>query len=84
MDEISLTRLKELSAKVEDWVNRYDIEKTVYEDLYRKHERVHRLIEDNPTHFQSKEEHNEACCISGYINICLLARINEMNESDDH
>lgn len=64
--------------------NRYDIEKSVYEDLYREHEKVHQFIEKNPSYFQSKEEHNAAFCLSGYIIICLLARINEMNEFDDH
>ncbi len=83
MSEITLTALKELSVKVEEWVGRYDIERSVFEELYRAHEKVHQYIESNPAHFQSKEEHNEAFCLSGYISICLLARINEINESDD-
>lgn len=79
MSEITLAQPKELSVKVEDWGGRYDIEKNVYEDLYLEHGKVHQFIENNPAHFQSME----AFCLSGYIIICLLVRINEMSESDD-
>lgn len=83
MLEITLLELKKLSVKVEELVSRYDIDRIVYEDLYREHERVHLFIENNLAHFQSKEEHGEAFCLSSYIGICLLARINEINESDN-
>lgn len=84
MDSISLEKLKELSIKVEEWANRYDIEKSFYEDLYSEHVKTHKFIETNPTYFQSKKDHTEALCLSGYISLCLLARINEINETEDH
>lgn len=83
MPEITLASLKELSVKVEEWTDRYDVEESVYRDLLLECEGIQRFIGDNPAHFQSQEEHNEAYCLSCYIIICLLARINEMNESDD-
>ena len=75
--------LKALSVKVLEWVNRYDIEKSFYEDLFKEHEKNQKFIEDNPAHFHSKKEYDEACCLSAFIIICLLARINEINSSCD-
>lgn len=69
--EISLEKLRELSVKVEEWACRYDIEK------------VHKFIEENPAHFQSNKKHNEAYCLSGFIIICLLARLNEISDSEE-
>lgn len=82
MSEVTLAQLKDLSVKVEEWSGRYDIEKSVYEDLYLEHVKVHQFIENNPAHFKSNEEHNEAFCLSGYISICLLSRINEFNDNE--
>lgn len=81
--EITLEKLRDLSVKAEEWSCRYDIEKEIYEDFLKEHEKVHKFIEDNPTHFASEKEHNEACCLSSFIIVCLLARINEINDSED-
>jgi hypothetical protein len=77
MQEITLVKLKELSIKVEEWISRYDIEKSVYEDLCKEHQEISKFIEENPGHFQSKKEHTEAICTNSYIIICLMARIGE-------
>ncbi len=81
MNSVSLEQLKELSNKVEELVNRYDVAKEVYEDLYQEQLTVHRYIEENPGAFKSKDNYAEAYCLNGYIILCLLARINECNDN---
>lgn len=81
MDEISIARLKELSVKVEGWVNRYDIDKSFYEDLYDAQISVRSHIVAHENTYKSPHEYDAMLCLSSYIIVCLLSRINEINET---
>lgn len=81
LNKHSVEWLEEFSLKVEGLVQRYDIEKTVYDDLHKEYEDLSELILKNPQMYKNEQEHNRAITLSRFIVLCLLLRINEFSEA---
>lgn len=80
MTQASVPNLIALTSKVEELIYRDDVLQNVIADFLKGHELVHHFILANKDHYMNAEEHTEAICLSSYVMICLLTRINELNE----